>query len=221
MQFPPITKPSNGLTSHPLKEGPGDEEKRGHQSKGHNRDQDSSGSPITSPLPALSSVQIQTPTGTPSPVQPKGLNGRDVLKEMLDNGQGNRPQQPPGHEREQVSSGSGLTSPLPTLPGVQLSTNPTLTSTPPVGLTSAPVLKDALDDGKSGGTHHTGGMERGSSTPVMTSPLPTLPAVEVPTNSTMAPSQAGGFNSHHLLKDVFDHARGGGKEKHQGGDRHH
>jgi hypothetical protein len=159
MQVPPITGPPNGLSRHALKEGLGDEDKRSHQSKGHDRNQD--------------------------------------------------------------SSAIAITSPLPTLLGVPPSANTTLTSTQTVGPTSSTVLKNVLEDGKSGGTHHSGGTEQVSSNPVMTSPLPTLPAIEIPTSTTMAPSQAGGFNSHQLLKDAFDLDRGGGKEKHQGGDRHH
>ncbi|HSS31366.1 MAG TPA: hypothetical protein VLL06_10140, partial [Nitrospiraceae bacterium] len=158
MQVPPITRPPNGLSRHALKEGLGDEDKHSHQSKGHDRNQD--------------------------------------------------------------SSAIAITSPLPTLLGVPPSTNTPLTSTQTVGPASSTVLKNVLDDGKSGGTHHSGGTEQVSSNPVMTSPIPTLPAIEIPTTTTMAPSQAGGFNSHQLLKDAFDLDKGGGKEKHQGGDRH-
>src|SRR6185436_3578572 len=37
MQVPPITRPPNELSRHALKERPGDEDKRSHQSKGHDR----------------------------------------------------------------------------------------------------------------------------------------------------------------------------------------
>ena len=51
-----------------------------------------------------------------------------------------------------------------------------------------------------------------TSSPGMTSPLPTLPPIQIPTIPALNQSQAGGLNSRHLLKELFDndHKGGGG-----------
>ncbi len=57
--------------------------------------------------------------------------------------------------------------------------------------------------------------------PGMTSPLPTLPPVQVPTITTLAPGQSGGFNSRNLLKEILDDDddKGGGRNRGRDRDR--
>ena len=65
-------------------------------------------------------------------------------------------------------------------------------------------LKDVFDDdGKGGKQKHTGHDREQNGSGSVTSPLPTLPAVEIPTLTGSDQNQAGGNNSHKLLKEFL------------------
>ena len=177
---------------------------------------------VTSPLPTLPPVQI--PTASPVPSHPRGHNGRHLIKEVFDDDdKGGGKHKHKGNDRDLDDSDRVMTSPLPTLPAVQVSTMTTPAPGQSGGLQSRDLLKEVFDDDDKGsGKHKHKGNDRDLdySGAVMTSPLPMLPAMQVPTIATLAPSQSGGLNSRDLLKEVFDdEAKGGGKHKHKGNER--
>ncbi len=222
---PPVAGPvpnTRGSTRQVLKEGFDDEDKRGgkHKSKGNDRDQEYS-SPVTSPIPLLPAVHAAT-NPTRASGQSRGVTHRDVLKDAFDDDdKGGGRQKHKGTDRDQEYSGP-VTSPLPTLPAVQVTTMTRGGPGHSGGVNNRDILKDAFDDDdKGGGRHKYKGTDRDQdfSDPV-TSPLPTLPAVQVPTITTLAPGQSGGNNSRDLLKEILDDDdRGGGRHKNRGRDR--
>jgi hypothetical protein len=80
-----------------------------------------------------------------------------------------------------------------------------------------------LNDDEKGGRQKHGGNDRDQkfSTSDVTSPLPALSSVEIPTTLIgIGHNQAGGNNSPNLLKEAFeDGDRGGGKHHGKHGDR--
>jgi hypothetical protein len=178
---------------------------------------------VTTPAPTLPPVQAP-PIARPVPNQPRGNNGRHLLKDVFDDdndnkGGGKHQHKGKGDDRDQDYSGSIMTSPLPMLPAVQTSANTTPAPAQPGGINNRDLLKEVSDDDKGGGKHQYKGNDRSQdySGSILTSPLPTLPAIQIPTITASDHSQAGGMNSHKLLKDLFDDD--GGKHKHQGRDR--
>lgn len=175
---------------------------------------------MTSPVPTLPPVAI--PVARPVP-NPRGPN-RQVLKEGFDDDdkRGGK-HKAKGNDRNQEYSGP-VTSPTPMLPAVHASTMPTRASGQSRGVNNRDVLKDAFDDDDKGGgrnKHKGNDRDQDYSDSVITSPVPTLPAAQISTMTTLVPSQAGGLNSHSFLKDLFDNEKGGDKDKHSDGDRDH
>jgi hypothetical protein len=144
---------------------------------------------------------------------PRGPN-HHVLKEFDDDDKGGGRYKHKGNDRDHDYSGP-VTSPLPTLPGVQVSTMTTWGPGHLRGVNNRDILKDAFDDDdKGGGRHKHKGNDRDQDySGLVTSPLPTLPAIQVPTITTLAPGQSGGNNSRDLLREILDDDnRGGGRK---------
>ncbi|NWF72892.1 MAG: hypothetical protein HXY51_07630 [Nitrospirae bacterium] len=219
--IPPVARPvlnPRGPNRQVLKEGFDDDDKRGgkHKYKGNDHNREYSG-PVTSPIPMLPAVHAAS-MATRASGQSRGVTNRDVLKDAFDDDDKGGRQKHQGNDRDQEFSGP-VTSPLPTLPAVQVSTMTRGGAGHLGGVNNRDILKDAFDDNDKGGRQKHQGNDRDQefSGPV-TSPLPALPAVQVPTIMTLAPGQSGGNNSRDLLKEILDdHDRGGGR--HEGRDR--
>jgi hypothetical protein len=110
---------------------------------------------------------------------------------------------------------TGPTATGPEVKGAIVSTSlgvPTIQLTQP-GTTIGPVTSNPLPGPTSGPVTST-------PPPSAVSPLPTLPPVQAPTITTLAPSQSGGINSRNLLNDVLnDDDKGRGKHNGRGNDR--
>ncbi len=216
--IPPVAKPvpnPRGSNRHVLKEGFDDDDKRGgkHNYKGNDRDQEYSDR-VTSPIPMLPAVPAST-MPTRASGQSRGVNNRDILKDAFDDDdKGGGRHKHKGNDRDQDYSGP-VTSPLPTLPAAQVSTMTTWGPGHLRGVNNRDILKDAFDDDdKGGGMHKHKGNDRDQDySSLVTSPLPTLPAIQVPTITTLAPGQSGGNNSRDFLKEILDDDnRGGGRK---------
>ena len=169
---------------------------------------------VTSPVPTLPPVAIP-PVARPVP-NPRTPN-RHILKEGFDDDDkrgGKHNYKDKGNDRDQEYS-DRVTSPIPMLPAVHASTTSTRASAQSRGVNNRDILKDAFDDDDKGGGRHKlkgGDRDQDYSDPV-TSPLPILPTIQVPTITTLAPGQSGGNNSRDLLKEILDDDnRGGGRK---------
>jgi len=216
-QAPPFATPSppRGHHKHAHKDVLDDDDKGGKQK------QKGSVTSAISTLPAVEgSIRKTKMTGLS---ESRGHNNRDVLKDGFDDDhKGGSTHKQKGNEPVQ-EYGDSVTSPLPTFSSVGASTSLTGTPTQSRGVTNRDVLKEAFDDDGKGGKQKHGGNDRDQtvSTFVVTSPLPVLSSVEIPTTLLgIDHSQAGGNNSRHLLKEAFeDGDRGGGKHHGKHGDR--
>ena len=226
VQAPPIATPSQprGHNRHAHRDVLDDDDKGGkHKHKGNDREHDYRGS-VTSAIPTLPAVEVSImKTKMTGLSESRGHNNRDGLKNVFDDDhKGGSKQKQKGNEPVQHYRDS-VTSPLPIFSSVEELTSITLAPIHSRGVTNRDFHKDAFgDDGKGGKQKHGGNDRDQNFNPsVVTSPLPALSSVEIPTTLIgIDHSQAGGNNSRHLLKEAFeDGDRGGGKHHGKHGDR--
>jgi len=226
-QAPPIATPSQPRGHHHRhahRDVLDDVDKGGkHKHKGTDRNQDYRGS-VTSAIPTVPAVEVSImKTKITGLSESRGHNHRDVLKDGFDDDhKGGSTHKQKGNEAVQESRDS-VTSPLPIFSSVEASTGLMGPPTQSRGVTNRDVLKETFDDDGKGGKQKHGGSDRGQnvSTSVVTSPLPVLSSVEIPTTLIgIDHSQAGGNNSRHLLEEAFeDGGKSGGKHHGKHGDR--
>jgi FecR protein len=169
---------------------------------------------VTSPVPTLPPPQPPA-IATPAHGHSKGPHHRHSPKELVDHDdKAGGKQKHKGNDRDLDDTGPLMTSPLPMLPAVHVSTGTAPVSGQSGGLNSRDLLKEVVDhDDKGGGKQKHKGNDRDLDYTglVMTSPLPMLPAVQGQTMTALVPSQSGGLNSRDLLKEAFDDDKGGRK----------
>ena len=219
---PPIATPSQPRghnNRHAHRDAFDDDDKGGKQKhKGNDRNQDYRGS-VAAAISTLSAVEVPIMKMTDLS-ESRRHNNRDVLKDVFDDdNKGGSKLKQKGNDLVQEYKDS-VTSPLPTFSSVEESSI-TLAPIHSRGITNRDFLKDAFtDDGREGKQKHgRNDRDQDFNPSVVTSPLPILPSLEIPTTLIgIDHSQAGGNNSRNLLKEAFeDGDRGGGK--HHGKDR--
>jgi hypothetical protein len=166
--LPPVQSPtittfvpgqSGGLNSRSALKDLLDDEKDRGKDKHSGRDREAQPTPInqavTSPLPMLPSLQVQTNT-TVDHSQSGGLNSRNLLKDVLDDERGGGKDKHNGRDRNRENpppDSPTVTSPLPTLPHVQDPTVTQLDHSQVGGRNSHDLLKEMFDADKGGGKH--------------------------------------------------------------------